>query len=194
MNQEFLEFDDQNEDSYTFMHFLKKNWKLIAIISSIVVVVMIIIIAAVAATPSKNDEHFQKNDDGQQKNEPYLCLDADGQPSHNCFGAWFYHANSKTATENAQWAADHGYNYVFWSGGVSSESAKQRLTENAKAFAEKKISFHIMTLEDMVYIDNFKSGTDTVKAILDYINQSNLQVAGIHIDCEPHSRSDWKSD
>ncbi|OUM58316.1 hypothetical protein PIROE2DRAFT_64496 [Piromyces sp. E2] len=122
-----------------------------------------------------------------------MCYDANKIPSKNCLGGWFYRVNVKTAEENAAFAKSHGWNYVLLSSNVNSENARQRLIRNVKAFRAQDIAVHIMCLEDTVYIDDPETAYNEIASILKFVNEQQLDIQGIHIDCEPHGREDWKT-
>jgi len=124
---------------------------------------------------------------------PAICYDTDGNPSKQCFGGWFYRVHTKTAEENAAFAKEHGWNYVLLSSNVKSENARQLLINNTKAFREQDIAVHVMCLEDTFYIDDPTKAYDEISSILTFVNEQQLDIQGIHIDCEPHAREDWKT-
>ncbi|ORX75984.1 hypothetical protein BCR32DRAFT_329570 [Anaeromyces robustus] len=50
-----------------------------------------------------------------------------------------------------------------------------------------------MCLENTDYIDNPILAYNEISEILKFVNENNLDIEGIHIDCEPHGREDWKT-
>ena len=126
-------------------------------------------------------------------NNPVICYDANNKPSTKCLGGWFYRVNVKSAEENAAFAKNHDWNYVLLSSNVKTENAKQRLINNVKAFRAQNIAVHIMCLEDTVYIDDPITAYNEISSILKFVNEQQLDIQGIHIDCEPHGRQDWKN-
>jgi len=122
---------------------------------------------------------------------PTMCYDSRGRPSKNCLGGWFYSA--KLASKNAKFAKAHNWNYVLLSSNVKSDWDKQYLINNVLAFRRQNIAVHIMCLEDTVYIDNPVSAYEEISNILKFVNENNLDIQGIHTDCEPHARADWKN-
>jgi len=124
---------------------------------------------------------------------PSMCYDSLGKPTTDCFGGWFYRVNAKTAKKNAMFAKSHHWNYVLLSSNVKTDAAKQRLIDNTLEFRKQGIAVHIMCLEDTVYIDNPVSAYNEISEILKFVNKNKLDIQGIHTDCEPHGRDDWKN-
>ena len=168
--------------------FYKKLWFIITVVVAVVVVIIIIIVVSVVVT--KNNKNEENND---PPIEPFLCKDSSGSPSHNCYGAWFYRTHIHDADYNANWAKDHGFNFVFLTTNVKSTSGKNLLKNNAKSFEEKGIAFHAMILEDVTYLDDIQSGVDEARSVLEYVKTENITISGIHLDCEPHAHPDFKS-
>jgi len=123
---------------------------------------------------------------------PAMCYDSTGNPIRDCLGGWFYKVSTKSAEKNASFAKSHNWNYVLLSSNVKSQSARERLVNNVLAFRKQNIAVHLMCLEDTVYIDHPTSAYDEISDILKFVNENNLDIQGIHTDCEPHGREDWK--
>jgi len=111
----------------------------------------------------------------------------------DCLGGWFYEIHKKPAKRNAEFASDHGWNYVLLTTNVDSHYSKQLLVNNTLAFREKNIDVHLMCLEDPSYIDNPISAYREISKILKYVNEKNLDIQGIHIDCKPTDKKEWYS-
>lgn len=120
-----------------------------------------------------------------------MCYDSRGKPSRNCLGGWLYSA--KSASKNAKFAKAHNWNYDLLSSNVKSEWDRQHLKNNILAFRKQNIAIHIMCLKDTVYIDNPISAYNEISDILRFVNENYLDIQGIHTDCEPHARADWKN-
>jgi len=118
-----------------------------------------------------------------------MCYDSTGSPTRDCFGGWFY--SSKDPEKNAKFAKAHNWNYVLLSANVKSEWDREYLKSNVLAFRKQNIAVHIMCLEDTVYIDHPITAYDEISDILKFVNENNLDIQGIHTDCEPHGRKDW---
>jgi len=127
------------------------------------------------------------------KNSLNICYDKNNNPTQNCLGGWFYKANIKSANENAAFAKKHDWNYVLLSSNIKTKNARQRLINNINAFRAQNITVHLMCLEDTNYIDNPKSAYNEISSLLHFVKNQNLDIQGIHIDCEPHGREDWKN-
>ncbi|ORX75985.1 hypothetical protein BCR32DRAFT_249110 [Anaeromyces robustus] len=128
-----------------------------------------------------------------KKNKDYQPSICNVNSSEDCLGGWFYRVNKKRADKNAEFASTHDWNYVLLSSNVKSQNARERLVNNTLAFRAKNIDVHIMCLEDTVYIDDPISAYNEISEILKFVNENNLDIQGIHIDCEPHGREDWKT-
>ena len=50
-----------------------------------------------------------------------------------------------------------------------------------------------MTLQESIYLKNPESVYYKIKAIIEFLNNNNLDIQGIHIDVEPHATEEWKS-
>ena len=126
-----------------------------------------------------------------RKYKPALCYNSKGKPlKKDCFGGWFYYP--KTAEKNAEFAKAHHWNYVLFSSSVKTEEDRERLISNVLAFRKQNIAVHLMCLESTSYIDNPISAYKEIAGILKFVNEHNLDIQGIHTDCEPHAREDWK--
>lgn len=122
-----------------------------------------------------------------------MCGLIHGELSHNCYGGWFYESNILSAEQNAAFAKQKGWNYVFFSGEVRSNSGRTNLINNINAFHKENISFHIMTLQDTTFIDKPSEAVESVNKILDFVAENKLPISGIHIDTEPHAHDNWDS-
>ena len=110
-------------------------------------------------------------------------------PSNKCIGGWFYHISDYSPEYNAKFAKSKNWNYVLLSANIKNSN----LTNITKEFRKQKISVHYMTLQDDKYLDNPASVYDIIKNILIFVNNNNLDIQGIHIDCEPHAKDEWKN-
>ncbi|ORX41764.1 hypothetical protein BCR36DRAFT_587789 [Piromyces finnis] len=123
---------------------------------------------------------------------PTIGYDAKNNPSKKCLGGWFYKIHTKSAKENAAFAKKHNWNYVLLTSNVNSEYSRELLVNNTRAFREQGIAVHIMCLEDTFYIDNPITAYNEISSILNFVNEQQLDIQGIHIDCEPHAKKEWK--
>ena len=183
----------------TFM--TPKMIKIIAGIATAVVVVVIIVVVVVA-TLSKGENENKNESEDKNKNEDenkdknttnvkHLCLDSQGKPSRNCLGGWMY--KSTNATYNAQWAANNNWNYALLNEKGDSAEGKQRVRDNLREFQKRNIAVHIMNLDNYNHIFTPATAVKNLNSFLDFINEENLNISGIHIDIEPHALSEWKS-
>ena len=186
MSEGFTEFDDHEGKSTKdkLWDFIMKHkiWVLASICG---VAILITIIVVAVTVPNKG------NSNPTEKPVRYLCLDKEGKKSQNCYGVWFYDAQKYDAKTNADWLEQHGMNFVFMSATVRTSEGRASLIENSKELEKRGIALHVMTLEDTGYINDPQEGVDTINEILDFITTSNLTIAGIHIDVEPHALDEW---
>ncbi|EAX82980.1 hypothetical protein TVAG_514020 [Trichomonas vaginalis G3] len=124
-----------------------------------------------------------------ENKRPYLCINSKSETNKDCFGGWFYKGYDKSTSpaKNAQWASDHNWNYVLFSTDITTDERKQQTLENIREFKKKKISFHIMCLEDTIFIEKHDSALKSIDALLDFFEKNNEFPDGIHIDVEPHA-------
>ena len=111
----------------------------------------------------------------------------------DCLGGWFYEIHKKSAERNADFACDHGWNYVLLTTNIESKYSRKLLVKNTIAFRERGIDVHLMCLEDPSYIDNPVSAYHEISKILEYANKKRLDIQGIHIDCKPTDKKEWYS-
>ena len=152
--------------------------RLFWIILSSVILIVIIIIIIVVVTRKSNKEYI-----------PYMCLDEKNNPSKNCIGGWFYRTSAHTPEYNANFAKSKNWNYVLLSLNVGSK----RTIENIKAFRNKNISVHFMTLQKTDYLFDPQTAYDEIEKLLIFVNNNTLDIQGIHIDVEPHATDEWKN-
>lgn len=188
----FKSFDNQTP-------FYKKpiTWIIVGCIVLTVVVVIIITVVANVSLSKKNKNNVST------KLIPNLCGVSNGEMAHDCYGGWFYQNLNQSdvtddiiiqmAEQNAEYVKQKNWNYVFFSGNIKSSVNKTILLQNIRTFSERNISFHLMTLQDNSFIDKSAQAVDRVSEILDFLSESHVKIAGVHIDTEPQSREDWKS-
>ena len=173
---------------------------------SIIILITVIIIIIVVTTNSNekesiNNQNPQKeklnnmnNDNNNDNNNyftqyiPYICLDENKIPSNKCIGGWFYHTEEYTPEYNAKFAKSKNWNYVLLSANIKNKN----IINNINEFRKQDISVHFMTLQDTSYLDNPEKVYDKIKDILLFVKENNLDIQGIHIDCEPHAKQEWK--
>jgi hypothetical protein len=119
-----------------------------------------------------------------------MCVDENSQPSKDCYGGWFYKTNLYGPVYNAKFAKLKNWNYVLLTANVKQ---KDLLISNVKEFRKQNIAVHLMTLEDIIYLDNPGMGYSLMKQLLNFVNEYNLDIQGVHIDCEPHGHPNWKN-
>ena len=158
------------------------------ILSVILLNIFIIIIIVCVNNSSKNIEQ-NYNNNIQMQFIPYICLDENNNPSKKCVGGWFYHTTDYSPEYNAEFAKSKNWNYVLLSANIK----QSNLINIIKAFRNKNISVHFMTLQDTKYLDSPETVYDKIKDILIFVNSNNLDIQGIHIDTEPHAKAEWKS-
>ncbi|KAH0786202.1 hypothetical protein GPJ56_009879 [Histomonas meleagridis] len=144
---------------------------IILCVSAVIVVVLVVTLSVTLST---------KDPEGVT---PSLC----GVGNHNCRGGWFYHSSYNDAEHNANYAKSKGWNFVFISMRTSIAAA------NIKAFHDKGISVHWMTLEGTQYVTDVDASKKKITEILDFLRDNNLTVEGIHLDAEPHALDEWKN-
>lgn len=147
------------------------------VVGSIATILLIIIIVAASTKKSKKTTFT-----------PYICLDENNSPSTKCIGGWFYKTETYTPEYNAKFAKSKNWNYVLLSANVK----RDNMTEIIREFLKLKISVHFMTLQDTEYLKNPESVYDKIKTIIEFLNNNNLDIQGIHIDVEPHATDEWK--
>ena len=163
------------------------------IILAMIIVIIIVIIVVVIVVTTKSDDDNNINDPNENINNHYLCLDSNGIPSKNCLGGWFYESDKYGPEYNVKWLVQHKWNYVFITGDVSNDAGKQRIIEHSKLLKENHISYHVMTLEDnSKFINDPNLAIQRVSDLIDFITTENIEVAGIHIDVEPHGMTEWQ--
>ena len=156
-------------------------------IASFFIILFVIIIIIVIIDTSKNDEIIVNNN--SLKFIPYICLDEKKLPSKKCIGGWFYKTTLYTPEYNAKFAKSKNWNYVLLSANIK----EKKIIEIINAFRKQNISVHFMTLQDIKYLDDPESAYNKIKEILIFVNNNNLDIQGIHIDVEPHSKIEWKN-
>ncbi len=154
------------------------------ICGSIFVLLLIIIIVVATKKSSKKDTNTQST-----KFTPYICLDENNSPSKKCVGGWFYKTQNYTPEYNAKFVKKKNWNYVLLSANIN----RKNMTEIIREFLKQKISVHFMTLQDTKYLDEPESVYDKIKDIILFLNNNNLDIQGIHIDVEPHAKTEWKN-
>ncbi|KAG4091264.1 hypothetical protein H8356DRAFT_1004086 [Neocallimastix lanati (nom. inval.)] len=138
------------------------------------------------------DESEPDFDNEEENNRfiPYMCVDENDQPSKDCYGGWFYKSRIYGSVYNAKFAKLKNWNYVLLSANIKQ---KDSLIANVQEFRKQNITVHLMTLEDTGYLDNPGQGYSLMKQLLNFVNEYNLDIQGVHIDCEPHAHPNWKN-
>ncbi|ORX85589.1 hypothetical protein BCR32DRAFT_290573 [Anaeromyces robustus] len=136
----------------------------------------------------ESDEEEEEEEEEKEVNQLSLCHTSSNE---DCLGGWFYKIHKKSAEKNAEFALNHGWNYVLLTTSIESDYSKDLLVKNTKAFRENGIDVHLMCLEDTKYIDNPILAYNEISEILEYVNEVNLDIQGIHIDCSPTSKKEW---
>ena len=183
---------DYHELTSNVASFFVKNKRKIIIYGTITLSVTIAIIIICAAFSSSSST--SKNSDVKSFSDSFaVCYDSSGNPSRNCIGGWMYSPYEKTAEENVEWMKKHNWNFGLISSSIKTDTKKECLINLSKECAKNNIAFHIMTLQDVAYLDKFDSAVSNINELLNFIQTNNLNIAGIHIDVEPHQHSDWKN-
>jgi len=130
------------------------------------------------------EEEEQLEDGG---NQPSLCH---ASSPKDCYGAWFYALHEKTAEVNVQYALSRGWNYVL----LSAQYTRELLRKNIIAFRKKNIAVHVLCVEDQRHLDNPVGAYNEIADILNFVNENNLDIQGISIDCEPHDEDIWNTE
>lgn len=133
-----------------------------------------------------------KSSSSSQKNFLPLICDSN-LPQKNCLGGWFYKIEKKTSEKNSLFVKNHNWNFIFITTNIKTQKGKNLLKENSLFLNKNNISIHLMCLEDTFYIDEPKKAYEEISEILKYVNEEKINIKGIHIDCEPHAREDWKN-
>jgi hypothetical protein len=185
-----MDFFRTSEKDISTIPIYKRQWFIITTAATVLTIIVIVSVIAIVL-PKKDPE----NEDPvpPETDEPYLCLDSNGKPSHLCYGGWMYYPPDKDSEYSARWAKKHGWQFVFFSTYVGNEKRKLEFKENSKAFKKYGIAFHAMTLESQEYHIYPETAKQEVQDILDYAESENLTIAGIHTDYEPHALAEWKT-
>lgn len=150
---------------------------------SILLLIIIIVVATTKKSSKKDINTLAK------KFTPYFCLDENNSPSKKCIGGWFYKTENYTPEYNANFVKKKNWNYVLLSGNINRKNMEKIIRE----FLKLKISVHFMTLQDTKYLDDPESVYDKIKDIIFFLKNNSLDIQGIHIDVEPHAKTEWKN-
>ena len=176
--------------------FFVKNKKRIIIYGSIILsitLIIVIICLACSSSDSNNKESKFNTDSKSSTNSFVVCYDSSGNLSRNCIGGWMYSPFAKTVEENVKWMQKHNWNFGLISSSIKTTQKKENLLNLSKECAKNNIAYHIMTLQDVAYLDDFDHAISNLNEILNFVQENDLKIAGIHIDVEPHQHTDWKN-
>ena len=77
---------------------------------------------------------------------------------------------------------------------MSAQYTRELLRKNIVAFRKKNIDVHVLRVEDQRHLDNPIGAYNEIADILRFVNENNLDIQGISIDCEPHDEDIWNTE